>query len=69
MLRSLKSVLGTATPTTTATLTTTVQPYDGLAAIPAGTEVELLSQDASNAHIRYSGHEYIVPISMLTQSK
>ena len=44
----------------TATLTTEVQPQDGSALIPAGTEVELLSQDASNAHIRYAGRQYTV---------
>jgi len=50
----------------TATLATTVFPTDGSAPINAGTSVELLSQDATYARIRYAGREYIVPNSMIT---
>jgi hypothetical protein len=52
-----------------ATLMTTVQPLDGSTTIPAGTNVELLSQDESNAHVRYAGREFIVPNSMVTESQ
>ena len=54
---------------TKATLKMTVYPEDGSGALPVGTNVELLSQDGSNAHIRYAGREYIVPSSMVSQSK
>jgi len=50
-------------------LTMTVYPQDGSDALPVGTNVELLSQDGSNAHIRYAGREFIVPSSAVTQSK
>ena len=56
-------------PGTQATLTITVQPQDGSGPIFAGTNVELLSQDGSNANIRYSGREFIVPSSAVSESK
>jgi hypothetical protein len=51
-----------------ATLTTTIYPYDGSAAIPAGANVEFLLQDGSNTHIRYAGREYIVPSWTVSRS-
>jgi hypothetical protein len=46
-----------------------VQAQYGSTTLPIGTEVELVSQDASSAHIRYAGRELIIPSSAVTQSK
>jgi hypothetical protein len=35
--------------------------------LPTGTAVEVISQDGSNARIRYAGGEWIVPLSALIQ--
>jgi hypothetical protein len=37
--------------------------------LPIGTAVELVSEDGSNARIRYSGYDVIVPSWAITQSK
>jgi hypothetical protein len=38
-----------------------IQAQQGSVTLPAGTSVELISQDASNARIRYSGRDLIIP--------
>ena len=63
------SETGKPIPPKQAAITITVQPQDGSGPIFAGTNVELLSQDGSNAHIRYSGREFIVPSSAVSESK
>ncbi len=50
------------------TLTMTLYMQDG-STLPLGANVELLSQDGANAHIRYASREFIVPNSAVTQSK
>jgi hypothetical protein len=52
-----------------ATLTTPVYVDNNTAYIPAGTNIELLSRDGPNAHIRYGNREFFVPSSAVTQSK
>jgi hypothetical protein len=46
-----------------------VQALYGNTTLPIGTEVELVSQDESNAHIRYAGRDLIIPNSAITHSK
>jgi len=46
-----------------------VQAQSGSTTLPVGTEVELVSDDGSNAHIRYAGRELLVPSSAITLSK
>lgn len=46
-----------------------VQAQYGSTTLPVGTEVELVSDDGSNAHIRYAGRELLVPSSAITRSK
>jgi hypothetical protein len=52
-----------------ATLITTIYPQDGSSALPAGTKVEVLSHSDATARIRYSGREFVVPTSVVSQSK
>jgi hypothetical protein len=46
-----------------------VQALYGSTTLPVGTEVELVSQDASNAHIRYAGRDLIIPSAAIMHSK
>jgi len=46
-----------------------IQGQYGNTTLPIGTEVELVSQDAAYAHIRYAGREFVIPNSAVTQSK
>jgi S1-C subfamily serine protease len=46
-----------------------VQAQSGSTTLPVGTEVELVSDDGSNAHIRYAGRDLLVPSSAITRSK
>jgi hypothetical protein len=52
-----------------ATLTMTIYPQDGSSALPAGTNVEVLSHSDATARIRYSGRELVVSMAALKQSK